>query len=553
MWSIFTDGLTKIIPVLANNTYLFFSFCFQKSTDVGVGLACKIATFLIGQCFTQYHVHSIQYLNQCLTLSQITVDNNILASDSLPFTIAQCQIGEFGISYDKRLNIVAKNVQLTIDVTTLPEVVDDVEGKQENQCPPNSEDDNINGTDFLHDMDDGKQLLIKHIDEMLRNVSLSIENISITVKSSIHMLNESTHEYLITVSRINNKHNPMTQWHWNIQNTTLHVCPKTLQSARNIDIPHLSIKFKGDNIFFKFQETVRAGFCGDSNFLLSVLLQNILENNRILCFKRLQREAIVQEQHWKNKDVVSEMAEILNDTMSNHSVVQETKRTIVTSFDKFVLKDLNVLVDFYRGSDVQGSRIVDEGFTIKLTGVDVEYKTCMETLSINVEKVQTTVGYIDDPVHVQMSNDNGFWDVNVSIPSVYIRTRQAIVDTMIVLFTFNVVWNEYDMLYNNAETIKFKNFIVDDINIRFKYYNSPVDYRKILKGNWKHLMKLVPHCDLSITFPSVILKYQVGWEDVIDAYLKELITTQRLRCVRKVVVGTAKRKLKGLVQNKIGL
>jgi hypothetical protein len=152
-----------------------------------------------------------------------------------------------------------------------------------------------------------------------------------------------------------------------------------------------------------------------------------------------------------------------------------------------------------------------------------------------------------------MKNDNGFWCVNVSIPSIYIRTRQAIIDTMIVLFTFNMIWNEYDILYTHAESIKFKIFNIDDIHIRFKYYNSPIDYKKILKGNWKHLLKLVPHCDMAITFPSIILKYQIGWENVLDAYLKEIFVTQRLRCIKKILIGTAKKKIKNMIHTKIGL
>ena len=321
---------------------------------------------------------------------------------------------------------------------------------------------------------------------------------------------------------------------------------------RNVNIPRISLTSNNNKIVADFgRNTVRAGFCGDSNYLLSVLLQNILENNRTICLRELHRKTRLEESQRRKTDVAAQIAETLADNMFTWKQAAAKKPSVQSSspsFDKLELINLELLVDFYRGSDVQRTRILEEGFTIKLTSVHMVYETYKEALFIEAAKIQTTVGYIDETVRMRMTNEGGFWDVNVSIPSVYIRTRQAIVDTLVVLFTFNTMWNEYDILYNTADTIKFRNFIVDDIHVRFKYYNSPIDYRKVFKGNWKHLIKLVPHCDLSITFPSIILRYQVGWEDVVDAYLKELLTTQRLRCVRKVVVGTAKRKLKKLLR-----
>ena len=227
--------------------------------------------------------------------------------------------------------------------------------------------------------------------------------------------------------------------------------------------------------------------------------------------------------------------------------VELKQSTIFPEIVGFQMRDLQFTLDIFKGSDLYNTRERTERFTLKLWGGQLEYDSLRERLLASIRKVQTTVGYIDDQLLLKMRNVGGYWDVDLKVPEIYVRTSQHIVDKIVILFNFNVQWNEYYMIYNIDDAVSFRNVYISDIEMRFKYYNSPTDYRKILRGNWKHLIRLIPHCDVSLTFPNTIIKYVAGWEDLVDAYLKEMLLNQKLRCVKKVIVGTAKRKFKKLV------
>jgi hypothetical protein len=285
-----------------------------------------------------------------------------------------------------------------------------------------------------------------------------------------------------------------------------------------------------------------------------------MENQRILNRKRFVKGDVMN--NTLLDDLVSkELAKTIADTMTNFITrdneqksekSDKSEQTFQHEHSFFEirglkLKNLRFTLDIFQGSDLKNTRIKTEKFTMKIWGGYIEYNLMKEQLLASIHKIQTTIGYIDDPVTLKMKNVGGYWDVDLNIPEVYVRTSQYVVDKIIVLFTFNALWSEYDMIYSSAESIRFRHVYVSDIYMRFKYYNNPVDYKKILKGNWKYLVRLIPHCDLSLTFPNTIIKYQVGWEDLVDTYVKELISKQKLYCVKKMIVGTAKRKFKKIM------
>ncbi|KAJ3044603.1 DNA polymerase delta catalytic subunit [Rhizophlyctis rosea] len=189
------------------------------------------------------------------------------------------------------------------------------------------------------------------------------------------------------------------------------------------------------------------------------------------------------------KNIAESMAQFIL-PITNGAVSFEEVMHVVPDITGLEIRDLQFTLDIFKGSDLNNARIRTERFTIKLWGGHLHYDAVRERVLVSVRKVQTTIGYIDDIMTLKMRNVGGSWDVDLDVPEIYIRTSQHIVDKIIVLFNFNVQWIEYYMIYNVDDTVRFRHVHISDVQMRFKYYNSPADYKKILKGNWRYLRNM---------------------------------------------------------------
>lgn len=495
-----------------------------------------------------------------VAIKNISVDMEHLYSNirySLhPIHCNKLAISDVIISWDKRLQISIDHIDITVDVS------ENILNKMDNSHKHADNSDSIRSrptaetliddfeieheTIVVEDLKDAKQVLSAYIDEILKNTLIKIKRIYITAVSDLSMTDNTKHSMTLYVDCITNEN--MTKWR--VSDLTFHIC----ESVPAAIISTFSISINKDNYItadFSQSNNIHFGVCGDACFIVSMFLQQLVENQRILS-SRLEKESLnfnVSMDDSVRKNIARNIAEGMSSLIMEKKSEIGNDETNPKIFDipklyvkGIYVKHANFTVDIFKGSDLNNTRIRSERFTIKTWGGFLRYDVYTEHLYATVDKAQTTIGYINSMMELDMTNTQGFWNINVTVPDIYIRTSQQVVDKIIILFTFNVVFSEYDLLFNRSDAIKFKRVNISNFNVRFKYYNSPCDYRKVLKGHWKYLVRLIPHCDLSITVPTVILRYQVGWDDLIEAYIKELISTQKLRCAKKVIIGTAKRK-----------
>jgi len=501
-----------------------------------------------------------------LSWKSIVIDNIALNSDFLerytPYTVPllfnKFTVSNVKLSWkDGTIHVEINDIKIGVDVSS------DVLKKEEPEKEPLSpseispptvaQEPSLNTEEqetliVIDNWNDAMMVLRDHIDHVLKTMKVSIANVQLESTSNLSITNEEKHVMSCFVDAIES----CSFDQWRVSNLMFYVCPTVpalIMSGFSLTLDEREF------VVAQFSETdsVTVGVCGDSTFIFSMFIQQILENQRILS------KNYVDDTNFdvrKDEKLSRYLSKGIAESMS--SLITETKSTIEPVLGKNIshivrgieIRNLCFTLDLYKGSDYTDSRIRTEKFTIKGWDGRIKYDIFKESLVGTVKKIQSTVGYIDDKITFRMQYLSGYWDLDLDIPEIYIRTSQHIVDKTIILFTFNNIWNEYDILYNQGEDIKFRLARINDINIRFKYYNSPLERNKILTGNWKQLVRLVPHCDLSITFPNVTLKYQEGWGDLVDAYVNEMLTSQKVKCVKKVIVGTTKRKLKKLFTGK---
>lgn len=547
----------------------YFYTCFNSGCK---HLLSQFATFLFHQ--TQFPFNdsvSIEIIDwNTLRLTDILIDTERIKKNlALPFIVSRIWISTVTVIYNEHVTVVVDKVELVANLSDFrKEYHDTSSSKHSTSSSPylshpiqqnNFEEEG--GTLVVNDIRDAQQVIADYIDNIFQTAKITINDISVTTISDISMSNVEKHTMTLHMNKIHNR----SFTHWTTSDITFKIYPTRPAAI----ISSFDISFNGtDGILiadFSETENIRFSMCGDSGFILSMFIQQLLENQRLVDSKSNGDEvdqpnyAQVHEEHVSKliaKNVAETMTQYILDDSSDNAAETQKPIPILRGIK---CRNLNFTLDIFKGSDANGNRffqiernaMTTGHFTFKGWGGYLEYSLQQEFLVASVNKVQTTIGYVDNTITMKMRHSyGGFWNVMFDIPDVYVRTSQSIIDKMIVLFNFNGIWNEYDLLYNQGDSIKFKTVDISDVNVRFKYYNAPIDYNKVLRGNWKHVAKLIPHCDLSITLPNIILRYQIGWEDVIDAYIKELLTTQKIRCIKKVIYSTAKRKIKDIFVRK---
>ena len=267
-----------------------------------------------------------------------------------------------------------------------------------------------------------------------------------------------------------------------------------------------------------------------SIFVLSNFFKQLSENVRCINQSRLRGSRMTQE---------------------NDNVIASTNLIA-----KFYVRDINARLELEvdantdAGNGVSNSTDEETTFILTVSDLEASYHLVDEALDISAKSIASTVGYVHDGIRFQMVRANRTdvsWDLDVKITEIVIQTSQHIVEKLAILFKINTMLDEYSLLYNESEQTTFNFVNIQRTHVTFSYYNSPYDKKKLLRGHWKHIVKLIPHCDLDITFPLIMLKYKRGINAVIEGYVSELLATQKVRCVKKIIAGTAKRKWKSML------
>ena len=333
-----------------------------------------------------------------------------------------------------------------------------------------------------------------------------------------------------------------------IDDISFSICPP-VESAQ---IKHISLVRTEDSILsIQTQRPVEIDLCGDSWFILSFFIQRVFENQSriaLLLDEAKQRQIPPPEALTK---VLSEAfvenvyAEVARPTTSRHKPT--TKKRQDPFVKRILLTVPNLLVNFHKGTDLDQDRQLEDSVSFYLVSALLDISFLRPQVRISIQQVQSTIGFLEDPVDLTMvmvGQSGKYWDLSVSVPKVSIRTSQHIVGTLITLFSFHATWNSYIFLYNINEGIQFRNCTINPVHVVATFYSNPIDYSKVLVGNWKQFLKLIPLCDFRITLPCVIEKWKPGWDEVIDGYLKEIIATQKTKCAKKLALAFVKKGLK---------
>jgi len=491
-----------------------------------------------------------------ILLSRINVNSTGL--DSLPFIVRQLSIESATISWTNgTLRISGCDIHLVVDVSKCPVYettkVDSCNVGETNRAKldENYKQKHARKTVVISDMDDAIAIVRDAIHNIVLDTMIMLENIKVSTISNVTMIDTEEHTMSLTMTSIQNS--GLLRW----KASQTHFCVCSEQPTALLDTVSIDMDPNG-YVVADFSECgfIPITMCGDSGFLFTMFLQQLMENQRQLMESRnLKSECKPVD----DEILARRLSQSMSDCLFADFVRPDRHLTFPSSSSRsstfeiagLRLRNIDATVELFKGSDLEKRRSCTDRVTLRVWNGCFLYDVKEEHLTVMVDKVQTTVGYIDDVVSLRMKRCGDFWDADIHISDVYIRTSQDLMDKIVVLFTFNSLYNECVMLYNVEDVIKFRKVIVNDVYVRFKYYNSPVNYRKLLTGNWKTLARLIPHCDVSLTFPNVVIQYQVGWDDLFDAYLKEMFVSQRVKCIKKVILGTAKRKLRSFVRRGI--
>jgi hypothetical protein len=513
---------------------------------------------------------------QCDTFTEVKVNNINLLLDfipDIPVTLSNCTLGKLSVDFTSIYNVEihVSHLYVTANVCNLPKTSGQPQEKVEHVEQLENDEDALMG---LHEL---ALIIADFVENVFEGTRVTLMDTEITFVTKLGVSADVyTHEMKMNIAR--------TAFHTqkvprlDITGARVSACPP-LETAY---IPQIGMRLLEDGQVLidcgqstdEFIENAKISLCGDSYFILSFFAQLLMENQRYISKQNVRVESV------GSPDTIHEsvLREMLQESMQDitHAAGQEHnhhvrdllhhksrhRRTLDKEKDSRVVRkiksmkgsswvkalkveNINFIIDFFRGSDLEKTRVHGEKITAKCAGAQLFCDFEHDQLHLSVESIQTTIGYIEEPIYLSMVNVYGnYWDANISIPEVFVRTSQHIVASMMVILNFNVVWNDYDILYHSSETIRFRHVTIDEIYFQSKFYSSPVDVRKVMKGHWKQLLKLIPPCDFAITLPRTILRYQVGWEEVLDHYIEEMVSSQKIRCVKKVVFGVAKRKVR---------
>ena len=485
-------------------------------------------------------------------IKKYTLKNLNLCLDNLenfPFSITVCKVKSVTFTY-KSLNDIQvdiSDVLFTLDVSKRPETkfeeteINDYDFDTNNIKSSFDEDEEYpNGFEPSLDFTEKKviQSIQEKVEKILSNVKCTMKDISIILITDIGVSsNAMKHTILANISKIaiNGLKNI------ELYSMVVFVC----KDCENISIPYISMVVDDNgNVQAKSnKKEIQVDLCGDSYFIFSFFLQLFLENQRFLAALHLKK---LQKEQFEN--ITEKIEQGLNDRFNDTFNIEYEKKKVKdkSTFGLFEFNDLNLRIDFHRGSDLQGTRQELDKISVQIFGCSIKCHLILDKIDVKIEKILSTVGYVDNELSLTMIKSKNVWDVQCSVPSINIQTSQHIINVLLILMNFNVLWNEYELLFETDDVMRFGQVIFEDVHVKVKYNGHPHDNLKSIKGNWKNLLKIIPPCDISITLPRVILNNYVGWENLINAYSEELLSTQKFKCAKKVVIGVTKRKVKNL-------
>lgn len=530
LYSFFFSGLGK------------FKMCRISSTLQDIAshiLRCVLQHYLRSRIVEPLSVNIFDIFSSPKVLIE-NVHINLNDLTDLPFTITDFVVETVVIKahglYDISLEL--DGIKIYANVCNLPKTSQDDNDIEKDNDDPNNQDyveKDILDYEFTEAIDTLKDF----VEKIITGIKLKITDVTIVMVTELGVSHTSReHEMELHIEEIK-----LRNWNeLNIIGTSLAICPPELSAW----VPCMLLYVTKDGevtIDFSQTENNNVFLCGDSYFIISFFVQLFLENQRYISKQKAPLQPAIT-----SVEIAQHISETLKDNIRDkldHITNQKQKKKKqkeAGTLTKLNVTNLDITIDFHRGSDLQQSRMETNKMSVRVYRSKITCDFVKDIIVADVDSIQSTIGYIKEPIRMELRSVGTLWDAYVNIPQIYIETSQRIVDNMMVLLNFNILWNDYDLLYNSNETIKFRHVVVEDIHVSSTYYNSPVDVKKIFKGNWRSVLKLIPPCNISLTLPKLIMSYHVGWEDVLDKYITTMVHTQKMKCAKKVIIGVAKRK-----------
>jgi hypothetical protein len=465
----------------------------------------RILQSIVKSKLRQYNLSLLVDASDFSTVDFYNISGDMSVVSNLPFSI-----GAFSIE-NIRVSLTTFNVQVSGVVIHLDVRKTSRKDNDENSDMDFGDDYGEKDNEIKEVQNEAMTILTNWLSSLFFSISVCIQDVTLRIKTDMGVShNSQNHEMVASIDQT-------SIIDWNsvvVKNVKLDVCPMT--SSMLFETIHID-KTENDVLLLDFtNETGKIDFCGDSFFIISCFCQSVAENQRVL--------AKVKE---KEKFSIKKI-----------NLVKEVQ-----------VKNVNIIVDFYNGSDLDNKRMLHDRISMKIFEVVICCNFVKDTFLARFTKLQTTIGYVNKPAQLQMaySTVENNWDLKVDIETLHIETSQNIVKHISVILNFQTLWNEYYLIFNNDDTIKFNRVIVNNIFFSTRYYNLPFSLKKVLKGNFA---QLIPLCDLKIKIPIVLLNDKTGWNEVVNSYFDSIIASQKMKCFRKVILGFAKKKVKNVMQSK---
>ena len=190
----------------------------------------------------------------------------------------------------------------------------------------------------------------------------------------------------------------------------------------------------------------------------------------------------------------------------------------------------------------------DLQFDTRITGVNIEsiFEPEQTDVRMTCQRIESTIGYIENGMRAHLTKQNQNWSGIIDVSAVFILAKQDVVDVLITTYNFLNTFEEYERIYRPVEMPIFSRITVLPLDTNIQYHAKPFDTHKVLQGNFKSALSLIPPCDMHIVFPEVLLGNQEGWEALGEAYFTNLLKTQKKRCAKKLVKSYTVYKVKKL-------
>src|SRR6478609_1361554 len=372
---------------------------------------------------------SIEILNwYSARITDVLLDPERLLKDGvlLPFTISKCHLETITVVYDQEVKIIIDNINVVVNVSDFSPPCkqqnerDAEEGIIGTELPP--EEDEIEkdivkmpGTLVVNDVQDAQQVIADYIDSILQCSKLCINNVTITTISDVSLTTAQKHTMTCKIGKIHNR----TLTHWKTSDVIFKIYPSV--PAAVVSSFDVSFEAKDGMLIIDFSETenMRLSISGDSGFILSMFIQQLLDNQRKIEACYVEQDApnfadVHDEQVSKliAKNIAETMTQYIIDVPSAYTTDKSKECQLTLKGVK--CRNLNFTLNMFKGNDagvpfLRPERDADTTghFTFKGWDGYMEYSFQQEFLYTTVGKLQTTVGYIDNPLVMKMRHAGG--------------------------------------------------------------------------------------------------------------------------------------------------